>query len=441
MSVCVLRPCVDIMDEEFFDDEEEFPDLPSDEEDDDIELPSYTTPRVSLGDMFERLSGEKASPPRSGRPSFGWTHEDLGGDGICIGDCFANVSEGLQKLSAPCTNKVEADLGTIQWDGLQTMNPNKIFCIVIEYIVNRWPKVAVGRRHKDGKQQPWRYELAKLAKDPMRDLKIPLQWRTRSDGYYAMTAWISRLSGRSVRVVRNEMNEEWIKKGKWKSMEEIVKCRFHFLKMLEKEDLFQDSFPELFERRPNGRSSQTSFADVGTRAKEPLPVTQCYGWLASYNTDLGLQDPEIMQWVQQGLRDDELAAKLKQHILIQKAFSRFVSFHRDLAHKHDFKTWAVGLEHSRHAKHPARVHLHTYAGVDIRGGSILMGVPLARPVSKSGLTFPGCDVPFVKFTIIRRPSSSTILNGVSTGMYYVCGSKESSLMVEASMLPIQERRT
>ena len=64
-----------------------------------------------------------------------------------------------------------------------------------------------------------------------------------------------------------------------------------------------------------------------------------------------------------------------------------------------------------------------------------MGVPLARPVSKSGLTFPGCDVPFVKFTIIRRPSTATILNGMSTGMYYVAGAKESSLMVQASMLP------
>ena len=89
-------------------------------------------------------------------------------------------------------------------------------------------------------------------------------------------------------------------------------------------------------------------------------------------------------------------------------------------------------------KHPARVHLHTYAGVDIRGGHILMGVPLARPVSKSGLTFPGCEAPYVKFTIIRRPSAATILNGVSTGMYYVAGAKESSIMMEASMIPIQE---
>ena len=124
MSVSVPRPCADAMDEDLFEYDEDFPDLPSDEEDDDVELPLNSTPRFSLGDMFEKLSYEKASPPHPGRPSFGWTHEDLGGDGICIGDCFANVSEGLQKLSAPCTSKVEADLGTIQWDGLQTMNPN-----------------------------------------------------------------------------------------------------------------------------------------------------------------------------------------------------------------------------------------------------------------------------------------------------------------------------
>ena len=90
------------------------------------------------------------------------------------------------------------------------------------------------------------------------------------------------------------------------------------------------------------------------------------------------------------------------------------------------------------AQHPARVHLHTYAGVDIRGGHLLMGAPLARPVSLTGLTFAGCDAPKVRFTTIRRPSPSTILNGVSTGMYYVAGAKESSIMMEASMIPIQE---
>ena len=45
----------------------------------------------------------------------------------------------------------------------------------------------------------------------------------------------------------------------------------------------------------------------------------------------------------------------------------------------------------------------------------------------------------MRFTTIRRPSPSTILNGVSTGMYYVAGAKESSIMMQASMIPIQEQ--
>ena len=196
MPVSVLRPSVDTMDKELLEDEDAFPDPFFGDSDDGNDLPLSFTPRVALGDMFEALSGEQASPMRPARPPHGWTHDDLGGDGVCIGDYFSNATEGSQKCSLPSTRKAVADLATVQWDGLQTMHPNKIFCIVIEYIVNRWPHVAVRRSARIGKKQPWRYELAQLAKDPMRDLKLPMQWRSRSDGYYAMTAWISRLSGR-----------------------------------------------------------------------------------------------------------------------------------------------------------------------------------------------------------------------------------------------------
>ena len=280
--------------------------------------------------------------------------------------------------------------------------------------------------------------MVHFAKDALGPRQVPqLSSKHRGDAYYSMITWISRLSGRGIRTVKREMHEEWIVNGKWRSLEDIVKYRFHFLKQLEKDLDFQDAIPEV-STRPNGRSAQTSFSLVGSKTSEPLPVTLCYGWLATYNTDLGLQDPDILQWVQQGLRGSDLAAKLKEHDLIKKAFTRFVSFHKDRAEQHAFKTWAVALEHSMNAKHPARVHLHTYAGVDIRGGHLLMGAPLARPVSLTGLTFAGCDAPKVRPTTIRRPSPSTILNGVSTGMYYVAGAKESSIMMEASMMPIEE---
>ena len=431
---------MDAIYDDYGDSDDEMPPLMDSDDEDDEDIPLFT-PRLSLGEIFEQLGEETKPPGICSRQSFGWTDEDVGGHGLCIEDIFAQSTDS-QKSEAPNkpTAKANVELASVEWSGLQAMHPNKIFCIVIEYIIGRWPHLAVQRRVRLTKGQSWRYTLAQLAKDPLRVLKLPLNARERSDPYYSMTAWISRLSGRGIRPVRRDMNDEWVKNRKWKSLDDSVKCRFHFLRLLEKESLFQDAFPEVFGKRPNGRSSQASFQDVGSKATEPLPVTQCYGWLATYNTDLGLQDPDILQWVQQGLRGSDLADKLKEHDLIKKAFSRFVSFHKDRADKHGFKTWAVGLEHSMNAKHPARVHLHTYAGVDIRGGHILMGVPVARPVSKSSLTFPGCDAPIVRFTIIRRPSPSTILNGVSTGMYYVAGAKESSLMLEASAIPIEDQK-
>ena len=436
VPVSVPRPSMDCHDDEPCESEDGSMREPMDSDEDEGTWMYH--PPIDLSSIFESLAADPASPVLPSTQAHEWAAEDLGDHGLNLADIFMSDQDKAAQNFKPSTSPDKVDLGTIQWDALQTMHPNRIFCVVIEFIHKRWPSVAVRRCSRKGKKPCLLYELAHLTKDPMRKLKLPMDWRMRSDAYYNMTAWISRLSGRGIRQVRQEMNEAWIRKGKWTQMEEMVKCRFQFLKQLEKQSKFQDAFPELFSRRPNGRSSQSSFVVEATKSVVPLPVTQCHGWLATYNTDLGLHDPEILQWVQQGLRGSELADKLKHHDLLKNAFHRFVSMHKDRAEKHDFKTWAVGLEHSRNAKHPARVHVHTYAGVDIRGGQLLMGVPQARPVSKSGLLLKGCDAPTVRFTVIRRPSPTTILNGVCHGMYYVAGAKESSLMMEASMHPIKD---
>ena len=402
------------------------------EEDEDMCGLATDTPRMALGDMFDELANKKTSPQRNPRRGVGWTSSDLGGEGLVVESFFAQEASGSSV--SPAKEKSPSVLGTIQWDDLQKMHPNKIFAISIEYIVQRAPQVAKGRLTK-GKVKPWRYELAMLSQNPMRELDIQMSARLRGDAYYSMVAWVSRLSGRSIRVVQNEMKDEWLVRRKWQNSDEKVKRRFHFLKVLEKEPSFQEAFPELFVKRVNGRSTTMSFLAVGERAQEPLPVTQCHGYMATYNTSLGLQDSQVLEWVQQGLRGRQLGDKLKNHDLHRAAFRRFVTFQRDLAERHRFKTWAVALEHSEHGDHPARVHLHVYAGVDIRGGHLLMGMPQTRPVSKESLEWIGCGAPWVKFTTIKRPSPSTIMLGVSTGMYYVAGAKSSNLMLEASLQP------
>ena len=412
-------------------------DLFPDDEDIEMDGSFLHSPRMAVAELFDELANQTTTPCPNPRRGAGWSGADLGGGGLCMESFFEDDS--TKTTAAPSADKLPPTLGTIQWDDLQNMHPNKIFAISIEYIVRRAPQVAQVRRVKGGKVKPWRYELAMLAKDPMRELDFAMNARLRGDAYYTMVAWISRLSGRSIRVVKQEMAEEWLIKRKWKDTDDKVKRRFHFLREIEKESSFQDAFPELFEKRLNGRATTMSFVAVGERSQEPLPVTQCHGYLATYNTSLGLQDSEVMEWVQQGLRGHDLAVKLKNHDLHKAAFRRFVTFQTDLADKNRFKTWAVALEHSAHANHPARVHLHVYAGVDIRGGHLLMGMPQTRPVSKVSLEWPGCGPPHVKFTTIKRPSPAAILLGVSTGMYYVAGAKASNLMLEASMQPFVDR--
>ena len=68
-----------------------------------------------------------------------------------------------------------------------------------------------------------------------------------------------------------------------------------------------------------------------------------------------IQENAPVQRVQQGLRGKELSDKLKEHDMIKKGFAKFVSFHKGQALLHKFPVWAVSLEHSRNAKHPARV--------------------------------------------------------------------------------------
>ena len=411
--------------------------FPEDMEEDEDEVMGgliSQAPQMFLGDLFEELANDPHSPLRQPRRSVGWSCDDLGGEGMTVESFF-------ETETTPTTVTVETEnsspsLCTIQWDDLQTMHPNKIFAISVEYIVRRAPQLATPRRISGQKTKPpWRYQLALVAKDPFREFDIKMNARRRGDAYYTLVAWISRLSGRSVRVVKKEMNDEWLLNRKWQQTDDSVKRRFHFLREIEKEPAFQKAFPEFNEQRVNGRATSTSLVVVGERSEEPLPVTQCHGYLATYNTSLGLHDPQVLAWVQQGLRGGELGEKLKNHELHKAAFRRFVNFHKDVADKHHFRTWAVALEHSTNGDHPARVHLHVYAGVDIRGGHLMMGMPQTRPVSKSSLEWPGCKPPFVRFTTIRRPSPSTILVGVSTGMYYVAGAKASNLMLEASMAP------
>ncbi len=269
MQVSVTRPSMEAMDDDFGDFDEDMPELTdSDVEDPDSDMHTLT-PRVALGDVFEQLADGTLWPDACSREPFGWSAADVGGHGLCLADYFTGETPGLKDSQTPSSSWPTVKLGDTQWASVHELHPNKIFCLVIEYITGRWPHCA-RRRRASKKEEPWRLELALFAKEALRiPPEYPLTWRQRSDAYYSMITWVSRLSGRGIRAVRKEMHEEWMGNGKWTSLDDNVKYRFHFLKQLEKELDFQDAVPEV-STRPNGRSSQTSFAVVGSK-----PQTHC----------------------------------------------------------------------------------------------------------------------------------------------------------------------
>ena len=422
--------------------EEFFSDIDGDVDmggEDDVDEAVY--PCVSLTDIFDRLADKPVLPVvhrfLPGGP--GWTCGDLGGDGLCLGDAFNMSTEEGTPGSTPGKASDLSNQDPISAAELATVHPNKVFALAIQYINSKAPQLSQTQRSQKHKAPQWLLLLRTVIKNPLIEFTFNVSWRQRTDAYYMLTAWLSRLSGRSIREVRVAIAPVYMKEGKWKQYDDKVKCRFHFLKELEKCDEFQKAFPELCESRVNGRSSQTSFAMVAASETNPVFIQLCYGYLATYNTPLGLYDPTILQWVQQGLRGSELAAKLKTRDLLKDAFPPFVEFHKELAAKFGFASWAVAMEHSENAQNPARVHLHVYAGTDIRGGFMFMGTPKPTAVLPETLQWDGCSVPKVRFTIIRRPSPSTILNGVATGMYYVAGSKKSNLFLQASMYPFEDQ--
>ena len=103
-----------------------------------------------------------------------------------------------------------------------------------------------------------------------------------------------------------------------------------------------------------------------------------------------------------------------------------------------FRSVAIAMEHSSHASNPARVHLHAYAGVDIRGGVDFMGMIRPSPLKQTDLIWEGGAVPFVKMTLVRRARPAAIFHAVATGVYYVVGGKSGNMFKESSLVPIQD---
>jgi hypothetical protein len=330
-------------------------------------------------------------------------------------------------------------LGHVSVDEIMKMHPSQIFRLVIDYIAPPFERVIVQSRRLKGKQPctNWRLLLRHAISNPNTwALNCKMTWKKRYWAQYTMCVWIARLTGQTLRdVKKRDAAESPI--GAFSLTDDRVKSRFWFLRCLEHEGDFKACFPELYQRKrgtPIGSAMVAADADADARDLESV---LCYGFSATYNTNVGLRDPTILQWIQEGLRNEDLRDKLRTHELMKSCFSRFVQHIQRIATKLTFPTWAVAMEHSDNSSQAARVHFHAFAGVDISRGFGIMRPPRAANVSKTALIWEGCSPPFVKYTYFKKMSANLVYNSVATAMYYVAGAKKTAVFVEASAWPFK----
>ena len=163
-----------------------------------------------------------------------------------------------------------------------------------------------------------------------------------------------------------------------------------------------------------------------------------YGFVLSYNTDLGQEDPDVIKTVHSGKVGEELLKAMRGLEIYQEAFTDLWDHANALGTSKRLPTVNVGMEHSTHGDHEARVHFHVFVGPDIRGGVGFGWTPVLVELTNQEVMWRGI-APNVKPTKPQKKSGNQIYQAVATGSYYVAGPKIGTIMKRSTYQPIQDQ--
>ena len=187
-------------------------------------------------------------------------------------------------------------------------------------------------------------------------------------------------------------------------------------------------------------SKTKQFSSAVQDEKTVTPRTtswQGYGFVLSYNTDLGQEDPDVIKLVQSGKTGQDFLKAMRSMTLYNEAFTDLWEHANKIAASKNFGTVNVAMEHSTNGDHEARVHFHVFIGPDLRGGVGFGWAPVLAEVKSEELRWRGI-LPNVKPSRPQKKSWNLIYQTVATGSYYVAGPKIGSIMKRSTFQPIED---
>jgi hypothetical protein len=110
------------------------------------------------------------------------------------------------------------------------------------------------------------------------------------------------------------------------------------------------------------RSLDINTGDAHHSIAVDAPLLQCYGFLGTWNTSLGLDDVGVDQAVRSGLRGDKLIAFMQGMNLYRDSFDSCAERVARWTAVFPFDTHAVSMELCMQGNFIQRVHLHAFLG-------------------------------------------------------------------------------
>ena len=253
----------------------------------------------------------------------------------------------------------------------------------------------------------------------------------RSAGRDMYRRMVSILTGSPIRAVVKDTGLLWeglsiASRNSWAQLAELIK-----------RPEVESCAAELL---PNFERNRVRTLKVRKQLVEDVDSSTCKGYGVSLclNTPLGQTDVKVIRILQTGLSGKELRAALKEVACYSNFLESCWAYFENLGKENGFPLVACGLEHSENGSHPARVHVHVYMGMEVRGvffaNNHAMG---SMPLDK--LVWNGIKPGFVRPTLVPRRTHAQIHKAVIQSYYYVAGPKKTQMLLRCSAQIHKER--
>ena len=140
---------------------------------------------------------------------------------------------------------------------------------------------------------------------------------------------------------------------------------------------------------------------------------------------------EVIRILQTGLVGQELRTALAEVACYSKFIDACWAYFEPLGKEIGLPLVACGMAHSENGSHPARVHVHVFMGMEVRGSFFDNNQALIS-FPEADLIWNGLKPGWTRPTLVSRKTHTQIHKAILQAYYYVAGPKKTQMLLRCS---------